>query len=717
MAASDAAPPSDHPADDARRDPDALPVPPVTLIDSIPYPVSIWVAIRDGDGAIVDFRCHATNHGAERYIAGRLGDATSMLGRRYHEVFDDDLGRSLFPRFCDVVERGELFTLEAEAINYPGIWFEDQAAKHGDGFVNLMRDITERRTITIALEESERRLRDAERKAKESERRYRMMADHAGDVVIAARHGVVEWSTPSIERMLGWTVDDVIGRTALEFVHPDDAAEADDAVWSARHATRLRVRLLRKDGRFQWADLLGRIAGPDDEPTHPLVITVVDAQAEMEALVALERAEEERQRLDERVREAARLESLSQLAGGIAHDFNNLLVGVLGNAELALQDLPPSSPVRSRLVSLSAAAQRAAELTRQLLDFTGRQPRDRIALDLSSVIADTVDLAASMISREVKVAIVNADTTRGVLGDRSQLQQVVMNLIMNASEAVDQHTGQVHVSWHATVLDDESPQLGLPAGEFVVLEVGDNGRGIDPDHQRRIFDPFFTTRSDGRGLGLAVVSGIVRAHHGAVEVHSEVNVGTTFTVWLPAVDAPSPSPAAGTVFRLHRQPTVMVVDDDDQVRDVTGDILRRAGFQVLPVARGRDAISLFAARHATIDCVVLDLTMPDLTGDEVMVVLRAVEPSIPIVLISGYVTDDSVRGAATLKATDFVQKPFLPDTLVGSVRRSLRQTPFDGYDGQYDDTLSTSFGTSLDTSLNDAFDAAVARFGEVGDQR
>lgn len=713
MAAPDAAPTPGNPsADDHLAPGERRPDPPVGLIDSIPHPVSIWMSIRDADGEIVDFRCEATNHGAERYIAGRLGDATSMLGRRYLEVFDDDLGRSLFPRFRDVVERGELFTLEAEAINYPGLWFENQAAKHGDGFVNMMRNITERRTMTIALEESERRLRDAERKAKESERRYRMMADHAGDVVIAARHGVVEWSTPSIERMLGWTVDDVIGRTALEFVHPDDAGGAESAAWSARHSTRLRVRLLRKDGRFQWADLLGRIAGPDDEPTHPLVITVVDAQAEMEARVALERAEAERQRLDERVREAARLESLSQLAGGIAHDFNNLLVGVLGNAELALQDLPPSSPVRSRLVSLSAAAQRAAELTRQLLDFTGRQPRDRVALDLSAVIADTVDLAASMISREVKVTIVTAQTARGVLGDRSQLQQVVMNLIMNASESVDQHTGQVQVSSHATVLDDENPHLGLPAGEYVVLEVSDNGRGIDSDHQRRIFDPFFTTRSDGRGLGLAVVSGIVRAHHGAVEVHSQVNVGTTFTVWLPAVDAPTPAPAAGTVFRLHRQPTVMVVDDDDQVRDVTGDILRRAGFQVLPVARGRDAISLFATRHATIDCVVLDLTMPDLTGDEVMVVLRAVEPSIPIVLISGYVTNDSVRGAATLKASDFVQKPFLPDTLVASVRRSLRQTPFDGYDGPYD-----ALKASRDTSLNDAFDAAVAGFDEVDDPR
>jgi CheY-like chemotaxis protein len=227
-------------------------------------------------------------------------------------------------------------------------------------------------------------------------------------------------------------------------------------------------------------------------------------------------------------------------------------------------------------------------------------------------------------------------------------------------------------------LSEDAIDLDLRAGEYVALEVSDNGRGIDPEQIRRIFDPFFTTRSDGRGLGLAVVGGIVRAHHGAVQVQSQLDQGTTFTVWLPAVDAPIAPATSNAGFRLHRQPTVMVVDDDDQVRDVTGDILRRAGFQVIAVARGRDAISVFAARHSTIDCVVLDLTMPDLTGDEVLVVLRAVEPGIPVVLISGYLTDDPVRGAANLKATDFVQKPFLPDTLVDSVRRSLRQTPFEG---------------------------------------
>jgi CheY-like chemotaxis protein len=266
-----------------------------------------------------------------------------------------------------------------------------------------------------------------------------------------------------------------------------------------------------------------------------------------------------------------------------------------------------------------------------------------------------------------------------------------MNLIMNATEAVDQHTGVVQVSSHATTIEDD-PHLGLSAGDYVVLRVIDNGRGIDPDQQRRIFDPFFSTRSDGRGLGLAVVSGIVRAHHGAVEVTSQPDLGTTFTVWLPAVDAPAAAPANSPTFRLHRQPTVMVVDDDDQVRDVTSDILRRAGFHVLPVARGREAISLFARRHATIDSVVLDLTMPDLTGDEVMVVLRAVEPSIPIVLISGYPTNDPVRGAATMKADDFVQKPFLPSVLVDSVRRSLRQTPFDGQKGSFETHVGSPAG-------------------------
>jgi PAS domain S-box-containing protein len=647
------------------------------VIDSIPYPVSVWTSISNEAGEIVDFECVASNRRAEGYVADRLGDGGVMVGRRYLQVFDDEVGRRVFPRLCQVVSTGESDLFEAEAQRFPGLWFENLAARHGDGFVNLMRDISERRSMTVALEESERRMQLAERSAKESERQYRLLADHAGDVVISVRHGLVEWAAPSLGRLLGWTLEDVIGSDSMDFVHPDDVLAVDETTWTARHSSRLRVRLLRKDGEWLWADLIGRIAGPDDEPAHPLVITIIDAQAEMEARDALERAVAERQRLDERIRESARLESLSQLAGGIAHDFNNLLVGVLGNAEIALQDLPPNSPVRSRLVSLSAAAQRAAELTRQLLDFTGRQPRERITLDLSTVIADTVDLVQSMISGEVRITIAADSITRGVLGDRSQLQQVVMNLLMNASQAFDQFPGDVQVATRAVTLEAGAPDLGLGPGEHVTLEVSDNGRGIDAEHQRRIFDPFFSTRTEGRGLGLAVVSGIVRAHHGAVQVHSQVGQGTTFTVWLPAVDGPAPGTASRSSFRLHRQPTVMVVDDDEQVRDVTGDILRRAGLQVLSVARGSEAIKLFASRHANIDCVLLDLSMPDLTGDEVMVVLRAVDPSIPIVIMSGYIANDPLRSAMNQKATGFVQKPFLPNELVATVRGSLRHTPFD----------------------------------------
>jgi CheY-like chemotaxis protein len=311
-----------------------------------------------------------------------------------------------------------------------------------------------------------------------------------------------------------------------------------------------------------------------------------------------------------------------------------------------------------------------------LLDFTGRQPRDRMPLDITSLVADTVDLARSMTTRDVPVTVHASGSTAAVVGDRSQLQQVVMNLLVNAIDAVDPHTGRIDVSTRVRRLADDASTLGLPGGDYVVISVSDNGRGIDPEHQRRIFDPFFTTRSGGRGLGLAVVGGIVRSHSGAVDVRSTPGAGTVFDVLLPASALPLEVPSTPMSFRLRRQPTVLVVDDDDEVRDVTGDILRRAGFQVLSESRGRDAISTFASRHATIDAVVLDLMMPDVTGDEVMVVLRAVEPGIPIVVISGYLDHEPLSEAATMKSTDHLRKPFLPEDLVEAVRRSLHQTPF-----------------------------------------
>jgi len=771
------------------------------LVDSIPFPVSHWASVRDDDGEIVEFICVAANSVAEQLASPRLNGRTTLEGARYREVFAGTEGDFGWQRFTEVVRTGTTDVFEATSPGRPDLWFEHVTARHGDGFLNITRDITQRRRAESALEEVEERFRStmealtntvmildpiwtsdaadadsgestadvidlrfrycneaatqmlgksldelvghryldvyperhteafdryldvvrtgvaahfevswvdvgplrgafevhafplgeglvvvshditerviAQHEARESERQFRLMADHAGDVVIAARHGVIEWAAPSVERLMGWTVEQVVGRATLDFVHPDDAERLDVAKWNTTSTTRHRCRLLRSDGGWRWADLLGRIAGPDDEPDHPLVITVIDAQAEVEARDALQRAEEERHRLDEQVRESARLESLSQLAGGIAHDFNNLLVGVLGNAEMALQDLPPDSPVRSRLTALSTAAQRAAELTRQLLDFTGRQPRQRLPLDLALLIFDSVDLARSMMAREVAVTVHLGSGTPAVTGDRGQLQQVVMNLLMNASEAVDQRSGQIEVSTRFRHLaDDAAAELGLDGGTYVTLGISDNGIGIAAEHQPRIFDPFFTTRSGGRGLGLSVVSGIVRSHLGAVQVTSDPGHGSTFEVWLPAADAHLAPLAPPTNFRLHRQPTVLVVDDDDQVRDVVGDILRRAGFQVLAVARGREAISLFAVRHATIDTVVLDLTMPDVSGAEVMVVLRAVEPSIPIVLISGYLSNDPTREATTMKAAGFVQKPFLPEELVDAVRRSLHQTPF-----------------------------------------
>ncbi len=665
-----------------------------SLIGSIPFGVSVWTAIRDEDGAITDFECCAANGRATGYVAISVGGAQTVVGQRFHRLFDDDVGRAMFQRFCWVVDTGDVDTVEREAARFPGLWFENVAARFGDGFVNLIRDITERRSMTATLEESEHRLRLAEQRAKESERQYRLVVDHVGDVVITLRHGLIEWVSPSLERLAGWIPEEVIGRDSMEFIHPDDHVLADEAEWSARQSTRLRLRVRHKDGRWFWVDLIGRIAGPDDEDTHPLVITIIDARAEVAALEALERAGHERERLDEQIRESARLESLSQLAGGIAHDFNNLLVGVLGNAELALEDLSPTSPIRGRLESLSAAALHAAELTRQLLDFTGRQPRERIALEVRPLISDTVDLVRSMASRTITiVSELETDAHRqlGVLGDRSQLQQVVMNLLMNAHEATEQGSGAIQVQTSAVMIDDEAADLGVTRGRYVSIEISDNGRGIPPEHHRRIFDPFFTTRTDGRGLGLAVVSGIVRSHHGAVQVRSHVGQGTVFTVLLPAVDAPVQAQVPRPAFRLNRQPTVLVVDDDELVRDITSDILRRAGFQVVTVGLGREAISVFAQRHASIDCVVLDLRLPDLSGDEVLMVLRAVEPSIAVVIMSGYSAADRVQGEVYLTASDFVQKPFRPEVLVTSVRNSLRQTPFgNGREQHFDkpDTLS-----------------------------
>jgi len=390
------------------------------------------------------------------------------------------------------------------------------------------------------------------------------------------------------------------------------------------------------------------------------------------------RDEAERKEIEARMQHAQRLESLGVLAGGIAHDFNNLLTGILGYADLALLELPEDSPARELIGSALTGAQRAAELTRQMLAYSGKGKFVVQSLNVSRVIEEMGHLLHVSISKKCALRYEFAPELPSVEADAAQLRQVIMNLITNASEAIGDRPGTITVhtgtricdrAWLAGTYVDE----GLPEGSYVYLEVSDTGCGMSAPTRARIFDPFFTTKSTGRGLGLSAVLGIVRGHRGALTVRSEPDAGTTFTVLFPASTREARLMPAGTerAAPWTARGTVLVVDDEEGVRRIAAGMLRRMGFTVITAAGGREALRLVREPTAQFVMVLLDLTMPDMDGEETLREMHRVSPGLPVVLSSGYNQQSLTSRVVEQGLAGFLPKPYHFEELVTAVRRAL----------------------------------------------
>jgi PAS domain S-box-containing protein len=377
------------------------------------------------------------------------------------------------------------------------------------------------------------------------------------------------------------------------------------------------------------------------------------------------RAEEEQAKLETQMREVQKLESLGVLAGGIAHDFNNLLMAILGNAELALLTLSPASPACPNLEEITRASQRAADLCRQMLAYSGKGRFLVGRYDLSEIVREMAQMLEVSISKKARLRYSFAKELPPVEADATQLRQVIMNLITNASEALMDQSGYISVS--TGVMDCDQAYLSesylddqLPEGSYVYLEVADTGIGMDQETQRRIFDPFFTTKFTGRGLGLAAVLGIVRGHQGAIKVYSEPGRGSTFKVLLPAGKKLQEEEMPGEAQDAPTLPsgTILLIDDDPEVRKVGSLMLKRLGYKVLTATRGQEGLEIFRACGGEITCVILDLTMPEMGGEEVFRELRRLRSDVSVILTSGYNEQDVIQHFAGKGLAGFIQKPY-----------------------------------------------------------
>lgn len=392
------------------------------------------------------------------------------------------------------------------------------------------------------------------------------------------------------------------------------------------------------------------------------------------------RAEAQRIEMERRLLHGQKLESLGVLAGGIAHDFNNLLMGVLGNLDVALLNIPASSPAVGGIRQAIRAARRATDLTRQMLAYSGKGRFLVRPTDLNELVRENTYLFRTVIPRTVTMTMRLSEEPPVIEADPGQVQQVVMNRITNAAEAVREPTGVITVTTGLVDCDDACLARSRvdgkpPAGRFAFVEVSDNGCGMDAETLEKLFEPFFTTKFTGRGLGMAAVLGIMRGHKGAILVDSEPGNGATVRVLFPAASKPAPavgSPAgAAQSANAGRTGTILVVDDEDMVREVYAAFVRAMGYGVLTAADGVEACRLLREHGGDILCVILDLTMPRMDGVSAFREMKSSKPDLIAILSSGYNEQDAIRRFTGEGLAGFIQKPYLLEELQATVERAL----------------------------------------------
>ncbi len=545
---------------------------------------------------------------------------------------------------------------------------------------DVQKLVHELQVYQIELDMQNEQLRQTQRKLEESRDQYSDLYDFApvGYLTLDPQ-GVIQEANLTAAAMTGIERGFLAGRSLSRSVATCDRDRFRShmkAVFAGHTRLACELELVRKDGTSLCARLDSIQAPSRNGQTPGCRMTISD-------VTERKHAELERHRLEAKIQEAQKLESLGVLAGGIAHDFNNLLTGILGFASLAQMQVPTESPAQEGLQHVVHAAQRAAELVRQMLAYAGKGRSAVAPVDLSRLANEMLDLLQASLSKKAELRLDLPTGLPVIEADAAQVRQVFMNLLTNAAEALGDHEGAITVRTGAieadqTYLAKTSLQDNPPEGTYVFVEVADTGCGMTEDTALRIFEPFFTTKFTGRGLGLASVLGIVRAHHGAIVLQSQPAHGTTFRVLFPATQRTSVPimPARFPSIPLsagHRQETatVLVADDEEPVRAVAQAVLARSGFTVLTASDGWEALEVFRAHRDTIDAVLLDLTMPRLGGEEVLRDIRRERADLPVILSSGYDEQDALARFTGAGLAGFIQKPYGPDDLLAKVRQAL----------------------------------------------
>ncbi len=588
-------------------------------------------------------------------------------GKNHFDLYPNDENELIFRR---VVETGQAHRALAKPFEYAHS--PDRGVSYWDWTLVPLMNAAKVEALVLTLTNVTDKVQalDAWRVA---ERERKLVLDATSEMLTFHDTDLrVRWANSAAARAAGVRTDDMAGKHCYELFHGRDGPCAECPVLRAqRSGESQEAEIETRDGRI-WALRGYPVYGEDGE-----MIGLVEIGRDV---TERKQRKREQERLAEQMQHIQMLESLGVLAGGIAHDFNNLLVAILGNASLALMDLPPDSPLSDTLEQIELAAKRASELSNQMLAYSGKGQFVLESIDLNELIREMRHLLEVSVSKNVALRFDLSPQIASIRADSSQMQQVILNLVTNASEAIEGSSGLVSVTTgvvraERAYLSESFLDDNLPEGTYVFLQVSDTGIGMDEETRARIFDPFYSTKFTGRGLGLSAVLGIVRGHKGAINVYSEPGQGTTFKVLLPAKTAPSSepteAPSESVVPLPSKNETILVVDDNETVRAVSREMLERNGYTVITAGDGREALKVFRSMAARIDLVLLDLTMPHLDGNETFRELRRVRREVSVILMSGYIERDAIRKFAGKGLAGFIQKPFKTNALIAKVRSVL----------------------------------------------
>jgi len=527
------------------------------------------------------------------------------------------------------------------------------------------------------LPQDERESKQSKLDLTESEQKFHAFTNQSVDgISVADMEGRYTYVNPSFCEMMGYSEQELLSMTVFDVKAPEQDHSSFDRSKKSEVGLPILVELQRKNGEIFTSEVLGTVIEYGDKKK---VLGVVRDVTERE------NATKQRISLERQVQHAQKLESLGVLAGGIAHDFNNLLTSMLGNAQLILDQAPKGSSLREGIEEIEDASKRAAALTKQMLDYSGRGRFVVQDVDAHALVQGIAKLLAASIGKKIELRYDFADDTPLFRGDESQVSQIVMNLITNASEAIGDEAGTISLSTGKTSCTQEyldsvhmDPKHPHGAGTYTFIEVQDSGCGMDEETLERVFDPFFTTKFTGRGLGMSAVLGIVRGHGGLLDVESAPGEGSTFKLLFPASEVhaaaqPLGAPPSKKIAAMSTgAKVVLLADDEESVRRVGKRLLEHLGYEVLTAKDGADALAVYRSERGRIACTLLDLTMPVMGGHEVLAAILELDPEAKVILCSGYGEQEAGEHATDLGARSFVQKPYERSDLEDALERTLR---------------------------------------------